>query len=722
MFENDSRLSEILKKIKDGKNYNITDIGLDFTSEQKDFLFLGLINTPLIDHEYFTTERTIWVKIKDLFKNDYQELEILTENWKKTTNMTIIALQNSIFDFEDYRTVIRYLYTNSNDLEEVVLHSSESILKYLKNNKFNPPYFPNYLALMRFIGIPLPKIEKFIPQFCNIFPHKKDEINNFQKTHIKAIDNYSQYLEDIVSEIAYDVEEISLKTYFDHETLSRVLNLKVNDFIEFWKPIKRFNDIEEFSKEINPVIKENQLSLVPFVFNSFIRPYASFIASKTIQQDKIPQNIPSEALNPFLEKLAFPIYSKPEDKVIIKFLGGETIGTMGILIKTSMSIILIDYGMSIANYQVPIWDEALNYLDAILVSHSHLDHIGAIPYLFGLGYSGYVYGSAMSKNLAKFLLLDNQNLMNRNTSNLVRTVDPRFKHLSNESNIIQLLDRFITLSSSKTYNLTPDIAITPIPAHHIQGSYAYKLEIGNKSILFSGDANLDPSALFNNEGANLPTDADLTIMDCTYYNQESFDTKKRDSLLFETVKESKRVIIPAFSVGRAQEILLKLDKAGLTAERKVSLLGMATKVARLTGISTKGYLSDNLIPPFDDQVVITGGGMLGGGYARELVEETKTDSDTSIILCGFLAKNTLAYRLLHKMEPDYKQKIVYARFSGHSSNDTLQKYLSSVKGEKILIHLGALSTDPLQLEQLRKTPIFNVSSLKIPELGSSIEI
>jgi Cft2 family RNA processing exonuclease len=248
------------------------------------------------------------------------------------------------------------------------------------------------------------------------------------------------------------------------------------------------------------------------------------------------------------------------------------------------------------------------------------------------------------------------------------------------------------------------------------------LESEGKKVLFTGDINFDPSELFRNKIPQVPMDSNLSIIDATYYGQPGFDTKERDRLLFNSVNESKRVIIPAFSVGRAQEILLKLDKAGITKNRKVSLLGMATKVAQLSGIKTKGHLSTNLVQPFDDEIIITGGGMLSGGYARELVEQTKTDPKTTIVLCGYLARNTLGYRLLHKLEPEYNQDVIYTRFSGHTSSDNLKKTISSFKGSTYLVHLGELTKDPLTLEKKGNREKIKDKSIKIPYIGTTATI
>jgi Cft2 family RNA processing exonuclease len=374
------------------------------------------------------------------------------------------------------------------------------------------------------------------------------------------------------------------------------------------------------------------------------------------------------------------------------------------------------------NYQIPYWHEALNHLDAILITHAHLDHVGGIPYLFGLGYNGFVFGSSMTKNLTNFLLIDNIELMKRNIAEEIRARDHRFKFLSVSKHVHQMLENFITIDSTKAIQITPDVTIQPYLAHHIQGSYAYLVECRNKRVLFSGDINLDPTILFGGKAPKLPYDADLTIVDSTYYGQSGFDPKKRDDLLISTVKEDKRIIIPAFSIGRAQEVMLTLEKAGLTRERKISMLGMATKVARVSGLKTNGYLSNHLVKPFNDEVVISGGGMLGGGYARELVEQTKDDSETTIVLCGYLAKNTLGNRLLLGLEPNYKQKIVFTRFSGHSSSNTLMSYLSKVKGKKALVHIGDLSTDPINYQKSREKGIYNHPKYHIPTLGSSLTL
>ncbi|MHA2225766.1 MAG: hypothetical protein ACXAC8_11210, partial [Candidatus Hodarchaeales archaeon] len=80
------------------------------------------------------------------------------------------------------------------------------------------------------------------------------------------------------------------------------------------------------------------------------------------------------------------------------------------------------------------------------------------------------------------------------------------------------------------------------------------------------------------------------------------------------------------------------------------------------------------------------------------------------------------YRLLHELEPDYKQKIVFSRYSGHSSSDTLKKYLSSVKGQKALVHVGGLTKTPFDEEAVRKLELFSSTDFHFPSLGSSIEL
>jgi predicted metal-dependent RNase len=595
------------------------------------------------------------------------------------------------------------------------------ILNLLRVRKFKGDILPIFSLLLRFLGVPLVATEELKTRLLEYFPQAKSEITAFFELPITTLQRYPEYLDEIAEQLNYDITAPVLKNWLDHESLFKLERAKVQHFIESWKP-EAAETVDELITELKDDLDQRNIKSIPLVFGSFIRPFSSSLKPCEVKSSDLRSEIPPDILKTYVEKLAYPISSTKERRIKVTFLGGAQIGTMGILISTPQSNILIDYGMSIANYQIPYWDEALNYLDAILITHAHLDHIGAIPYLYAQGYKGHVFGSGMTKNLANFLLHDNLELMKKNTSSTIREFDHRFRALSQSAYVYQMLDRYITIKTGEEYQITPDIVIKPYPAHHIQGSLAYYVKCASKQVLFSGDLNLDPMALFKEKVPTLPHNADLTIVDSTYYGQPAFDLTKRDELLFQTVKEDKRVIIPAFSVGRAQEILIKLEKSGLTKERKISTLGMATKVARVSGVKTKGHLSDHLVQPFEDEIVITGGGMLSGGYARELVEQTKDDPNTTIILCGFLAKNTLGYRLLHKLEPSYKQKVVFTRFSGHSSSKTLSTFLNSVKGERALVHLGSLTKDPFTSENIRNSDDFSHLDYHVPTLGSSLEV
>ncbi|MFX0015441.1 MAG: MBL fold metallo-hydrolase [Promethearchaeota archaeon] len=710
------------KALDSGKSINLTLEIKNLTLSQRFELFCLVKDLEIINHESFPLEVIIWEKFHDLFRNDYSETSFLFEHFDESLELAKIALISDLFDLEDYRTIIRFLYINLDEYVNSLNKLNLSLLHYLRVQKVGSQVLEIFSHLLRFLGIPLIVSEEVKEYLLEFFPEAEPEINVFFELPISTIQRYPEYIEEVAEQLNYDRTNPVLKDWLDHETLFKLEQTKINQVIKSWKPEISPDSVDDLVTDLKNFLAKNDLSSLPIVFNSFVKPFSSSLKPCEVKSSDLSSKIPQEILQTYVEKLVYPISCHKEDKIRITFLGGAQIGTMGILVSTSQSNVLLDYGMSVANYQIPYWNESLRYLDAILVSHAHLDHVGAIPYLYAQGYNGYVFGSGMTKNLTNFLLQDNLELMKKNTSDIIRNEDHRFKFLSQSAYVYQMLDHYVSIKSGQEYQITPDIVIKSIPAHHIQGSLAFIIECGSRQILFSGDVNLDPSALFGERSLSLPTNADLSIIDGTYYNQTPFDHIKRDELLFNTVREDERVIIPAFSIGRAQEVMTKLDNAGLTKERKVSLLGMATKVARVSGLQTKGYLSDYLVQPFKDEVVITGGGMLSGGYARELVELTKEDSKTTIILCGFLAKNTLGNRLLHRMEPSYKQKIVFTRFSGHSSSKTLSTYLESLQGQKVLVHLGNLTIDPFTSKKIREIITLTHPDIKVPSLGSSLEL
>jgi predicted metal-dependent RNase len=112
--------------------------------------------------------------------------------------------------------------------------------------------------------------------------------------------------------------------------------------------------------------------------------------------------------------------------------------------------------------------------------------------------------------------------------------------------------------------------------------------------------------------------------------------------------------------------------------------------------------------------------MAQGGFARRFIEETKDDPETSIVFCGYLAQNTLGQRLVSGLDKDiYHQSIQYCRYSGHSSNQSLNKFLNDLEGKKILVHLGELSKEPFKLKDVA---LPKRDDAYIPYLGERITI
>ncbi|MFW9793150.1 MAG: MBL fold metallo-hydrolase [Candidatus Thorarchaeota archaeon] len=410
-----------------------------------------------------------------------------------------------------------------------------------------------------------------------------------------------------------------------------------------------------------------------------------------IRLQELPSPPPGEAVDPVIfelipQKLRMGLlpsvaYSRKTKSIEIIFLGGQRIGRSGIVIKTDTGGILLDFGMSVANHRIPEWIPELEMVDTVLVSHGHLDHLGGLPILFDR-FDGKWCSVGPTVGIAKLLLNDAMRVgtpaapRRYNKQDLVS----RFT----EDNIKKVVDNHVHLEYGKSNEVGPGIVVTPIDACHIPGSAAFLIDVEGTKILYTGDFNIDKSALF--PGVSLPTDADYIIFDGTYWGREDFDRKKVSEDMSEVIAKHGPIIIPTFAVGRSQEILTILEELGITKNRKVIVTGMADRVTNLVGVQGSWEsMKKNKVHLDKDDILVAGGGMLGGGLARYHFTEQRNNPDAAVILCGYLAPRTPGWNLLHGFEP-HECKVVYARLSAHSSTSNLQNYIESCSGKRIMVH------------------------------------
>lgn len=405
----------------------------------------------------------------------------------------------------------------------------------------------------------------------------------------------------------------------------------------------------------------------------------------------LPNPPPPEAINPVIfemvpQKLRMNLmtsvaYSSKPHKIEIVFLGGPRIGRSGILIKTNTGGILLDYGLSVANQRIPEWVPELETIDTILISHAHLDHIGGLPVLYDR-FDGKWCSTGPSGAISMALLED---ALKVGTPEPPRRND-RLDRISllNQANIDKVGRNHVKIEIGETSEVAPGILVTPIDACHIPGSAAYLIDIEGKKILYTGDFNLDQSVLF--PGASLPTDADIIAFDGTYWAREDFDRARVTEQLSSVIHKYGPVIIPSFAVGRTQEVLTILEKIGITNNRNVIVAGMAETVTKMVGQTGNWVgLKKNKTDLESEDVLVAGGGMMGGGLARYHFGQHRDDPNAAVVLCGYLAPRTPGWNLLHGYEP-HQCHVEYARLSAHSSSSKLVDYVRSCKGKRIMVH------------------------------------
>jgi uncharacterized protein len=435
-----------------------------------------------------------------------------------------------------------------------------------------------------------------------------------------------------------------------------------------------------------------------------------------------------------------PSWSASREEVMLFCLGGvKQVGRSCFVVVTPETKVMLDCGINpgemsgLDAYPRLDWfNFDLDDLDAVVISHAHIDHQGFLPTLFKYGYRGPVYCTEPTLPLMILLQTDSVKIANNNGTYLpysTRDVNEVIKHC-------------ITLPYGKPTDISPDVTITLNNAGHIMGSATVHLNIsGAHNILYSGDYKYARTQLLDSAVSMYPR-VETLITESTYGNttdvmpdQQSVYRGFTDSIN-KTLMEGGKVLLPVPAVGRAQEIMLvmaKEMKEGRLIESPIYIEGMISEASAIH-MSYAHYLGSDVrksvsqgINPFQSEyftvisgygkrddilndenpaIVMATSGMLEGGPSVEYFKELAPNPKNKIMFVSYQINGTLGRRVLDgamsevsMMDKSSKVKVVPVRcqtqkidgFSGHSDFNQILNFVSRIRPKRVLVNHGEKS-------------------------------
>ena len=446
----------------------------------------------------------------------------------------------------------------------------------------------------------------------------------------------------------------------------------------------------------------------------------------------------------FLNSIGKKIYSEwnPEKMngwVRLTFLGGaRQVGRSCILLQTTNSKILLDCGIDVAShgldkfpsFDIPEFDIA--QLDAIIISHAHLDHVGLVPYLYKMGYKGPVYMTTPSRDIAALLALDFIGVAYKQAS----------KPLFDSSDIKEMVKHSICLNYNEVTDITPDLRLTFYNAGHALGSAMVHLNIGNGShnLLYTGDYKYGKSRLLDPAITNFPR-IESVITESTYGSKNDILPPRIQSeeqlleLVNKTIERGGKVLIPELGLGRAQETMLILEDAmkfGKLKKVPIYIDGMiwdinaihtvypdflSNKVRSQIFQDDNPFVSDVFLRVGSPQerrkvieegpcVVLATSGMLVGGASVEYFREFAGNKNNSIIFVCYQGVGSLGRQVQDgiketRMIVEGKEETVKVNMevhtitglTAHSGRNEIISFFNNImpKPKKIIINHGEVS-------------------------------
>ena len=446
------------------------------------------------------------------------------------------------------------------------------------------------------------------------------------------------------------------------------------------------------------------------------------------------------------------------------------------LVETGNSRVLVDCGM----FQGSKHLEKLNFIpasmfpqkiDAMVLTHGHLDHCGRLPLLVKGGYRGHIYGTDGTLDIARLILTDAAKIQaddaDRENRKRAKAGQKPIKPLFTLADAEQVFKRFSPLAYNSWTEIAPDTKIQLVEAGHILGSSSVIMVAdqngGRRRLIFSGD--LGQWNVPINRDPALMDRSDAVFMECTYggrtHPQYDDTIKELSHLIIEAISRKGKILVPTFAVGRTQQLLFHLSEMirkgeipGIPIYLDSPMATAATQIysnhTELLDPEVREFFSDDNIrrflpnlkictTPLESQalndvegpcLIMAGAGMCDAGRILHHLRHNLSLASTLLLIVGYQAKESLGRRLLDGANPVkimgqtifVRAKVVSVEgFSAHADKNDLLRWIEPLarhKSRVILTHGESHQLSEMRHELQEK---FGLSA-QIPSIGDVIEI
>ena len=361
------------------------------------------------------------------------------------------------------------------------------------------------------------------------------------------------------------------------------------------------------------------------------------------------------------------------------FLGGAMeIGGSCIYVKAAEKRILLDCGIRQSGSKDPLPDfrtiQEQGGLDAIIISHAHMDHIGTLPIISKAYPDARIYMTAMTADLTRVLLYDSLKIM--------KYKEDEIPHYT-EQDVLAMLERITPIRYQTEFPVFDNFTLTFYPAGHIAGAACIYLVTEDGTLFYSGD--FAAFAQRTIEGIHIPKlRPDIAIVETTYGNRlhanRQVEERRLVELVRECIEQRRKILIPAFALGRAQEVLLILRAAIQNGEIPPVLVYVDGMVRDINTMYTRNptFLKnalgkrilkgnepfytkeiqpvapnqkrDELLSGKDPVILVSSSGMLTGGPSTQYAKQLAPSENACIIITGYQDEESPGRKLLNLLE------------------------------------------------------------------------